>query len=178
MSDDLAAAVITDGCELVDCTLETVEGMTSAGRHHLEGQVIIVTAHFTFRHQHNLSVALPRTPIVGLIAVVLGKPKLSFRQERVSVRCDTKKSCSAVFTNQNQRRTMSVMRVVLMFIATGLLLVESGGVAKPAGTASIVSPAPVLTPSTTRVDFDTQLKPIFKSKCMPCHFNGGHELTN
>ena len=24
-----------------------------------------------------------------------------------------------------------------------------------------------------RVDFDTQLKPIFKSKCMPCHFSGG-----
>jgi len=68
---------------------------------------------------------------------------------------------------------MSVMRIVLMLVATGLLLIESGGVAKPAGTASIVSPAPVLTPSTTRVDFDTQLKPIFKSKCMPCHFNGG-----
>ena len=68
---------------------------------------------------------------------------------------------------------MTVMRIVLMLIATGLLLVESGGVAKPAGTASIVSPARVLTLSTTRVDFDTQLKPIFKSKCMPCHFEGG-----
>ena len=24
-----------------------------------------------------------------------------------------------------------------------------------------------------RVDFDTQLKPIFQAKCMPCHFSGG-----
>jgi hypothetical protein len=70
---------------------------------------------------------------------------------------------------------MGLMRIVLGLIATGLLLVESGGVVKPAGTTSIVSSARVLTPSTTkpRVDFDTQLKPIFKSKCMPCHFNGG-----
>jgi hypothetical protein len=49
------------------------------------------------------------------------------------------------------------MRMVLLFIAMGLLLVEWGGIAKPSA----------------RVDFDTQLKPIFKSKCMPCHFNGG-----
>src|SRR5215217_696180 len=93
----------------------------------------------------------------------------------MSVRCGTMKSCSAIFTNQNQRRTMGSMRIVLVLIATGLLLVESGGVAKPAGTNSIVSSALVLTPSTTkaRVDFDTQLKPILKSKCMPCHFNSG-----
>ena len=67
------------------------------------------------------------------------------------------------------------MRIVLVLIATGLLLVESGGVAKPAGPGNIVSSAPIVTSSTekARVDFDTQLKPIFKSKCMPCHFNGG-----
>ncbi len=67
------------------------------------------------------------------------------------------------------------MRIVLLLIATGLLLVESGGVAKPAGTANVVSSAAVSTssPAKARVDFDTQLKPIFKSKCMPCHFNGG-----
>jgi len=55
------------------------------------------------------------------------------------------------------------MRLVLVMIALALLLVESGGVVKPA------------TPSEpkARVDFDTQLKPIFQSKCMPCHFSGG-----
>jgi len=66
------------------------------------------------------------------------------------------------------------MRLLLVVIALALLLVESGGVATPARTTNA---APV-TPTTTselkaRVDFDTQLKPIFQSKCMPCHFSGG-----
>lgn len=27
--------------------------------------------------------------------------------------------------------------------------------------------------SNSRVDFDSQIKPILQSKCMPCHFSGG-----
>ena len=67
------------------------------------------------------------------------------------------------------------MRIVLLLIATGLLLVESGGIARPAAKAGIVSSALIANSSTAnaRVDFDSQLKPIFKSKCMPCHFSGG-----
>jgi hypothetical protein len=67
------------------------------------------------------------------------------------------------------------MRVVLILIATGLLLVEWGGFAKPAPPAGAVSSAAASTSSTAkaRIDFDSQLKPIFKSKCMPCHFSGG-----
>jgi hypothetical protein len=67
------------------------------------------------------------------------------------------------------------MRIVLLLIATGLLLLESGGIAKPSGAINAISSAAVTTSSTAkaRVDFDTQLKPIFQSKCMPCHFNGG-----
>ena len=67
------------------------------------------------------------------------------------------------------------MRIVLILIAAGLLLVESGGAARPAARTETVSSAKVSTTSTAkaRVDFDTQLKPIFKSKCMPCHFSGG-----
>ena len=66
------------------------------------------------------------------------------------------------------------MRLVLVVIALALLLVESGGVVRPVRTTNA---APVI-PATTsepkaRVDFDTQLKPIFQSKCMPCHFSGG-----
>lgn len=65
------------------------------------------------------------------------------------------------------------MRVVLVLIALGLLLIESGGVARPAegkvAAASVSLPAS----EKARVDFDSQVKPIFKSKCMPCHFNGG-----
>lgn len=67
------------------------------------------------------------------------------------------------------------MRVVLFLVAMVLLLVESGGVAKPARTvggitsaSAEVAPAPKVS-----VDFDTQVKPIFQSKCMPCHFSGG-----
>ena len=55
------------------------------------------------------------------------------------------------------------MRLVLVMIALALLLVESGGVVKPATSSE----------PKARVDFDTQLKPIFQSKCMPCHFSGG-----
>jgi hypothetical protein len=67
------------------------------------------------------------------------------------------------------------MRIVLGVISIGLLLVESGSVAKPARMPDVVVSANVSTSSAekARVDFDTQLKPIFKSKCMPCHFSGG-----
>lgn len=67
------------------------------------------------------------------------------------------------------------MRAVLFLVAMVLLLIESGGMAKPARTIAVVTsasaeaaPAPK-----ARVDFDTQVKPIFQSKCMPCHFSGG-----
>src|SRR5262245_38195392 len=67
------------------------------------------------------------------------------------------------------------MRIVLILIATAFLLIDVGGIAKRAGTTTIVSSASLTADSTTkaRVDFETQLKPIFKSKCMPCHFSGG-----
>lgn len=67
------------------------------------------------------------------------------------------------------------MRVLLLVIAVGLLLVESGTTAKPAGMITIgpSTTAPTASTPKAHVDFDSQLKPIFKSKCMPCHFNGG-----
>jgi|SRR6185503_18692834 len=64
------------------------------------------------------------------------------------------------------------MRIVLGVVAAGLLLVESGSIAKPARKTENVAPVTAST-AKARVDFDTQLKPIFKSKCMPCHFSGG-----
>ena len=67
------------------------------------------------------------------------------------------------------------MRIVLGLVAVVLVLVESGGAAKPSGMPNVTTPAKVSTISTAkaRVDFDTQIQPIFKSKCMPCHFTGG-----
>lgn len=64
------------------------------------------------------------------------------------------------------------MRVVLVLIALAFLLIEFGGAKLPAPT-TIVTAAAESTAVKPRVDFDTQLKPIFQSKCMPCHFSGG-----
>ena len=65
------------------------------------------------------------------------------------------------------------MRLVLFLFAMALVLFESGGVAKPARTVAAVTPAEAAPAPKARVDFDTQVKPIFQSKCMPCHFSGG-----
>ncbi|HKG48288.1 MAG TPA: hypothetical protein VKB02_16240 [Pyrinomonadaceae bacterium] len=66
------------------------------------------------------------------------------------------------------------MRIVLGVMAIALLLVEAGDVAKPVGTTPAASATvPASSAPKARVDFDTQLKPIFQSKCMPCHFTGG-----
>jgi hypothetical protein len=67
------------------------------------------------------------------------------------------------------------MRTLLVVIALGLLLVESGSMARPASPTVAASTSPVATSSRpkAKVDFDTQIQPIFKSKCMPCHFSGG-----
>lgn len=64
------------------------------------------------------------------------------------------------------------MRSVLLLIGIGLLLVELGGPVKSARMPVVASSATEPT-NKARVDFETQLKPIFQSKCMPCHFSGG-----
>ena len=69
------------------------------------------------------------------------------------------------------------MRVMLVVVAVALLLLESGGNAKPAYSTQrsiAVAPSSASTSApTARVDFDTQIKPMLQSKCMPCHFSGG-----
>lgn len=67
------------------------------------------------------------------------------------------------------------MRGLLVLISMGLLLIDFEGLSRAGKTAHAVSIAKVSTSaaSKARVDFETQLKPIFQSKCMPCHFNGG-----
>jgi hypothetical protein len=64
------------------------------------------------------------------------------------------------------------MRILLGVVAVSLLLVESGSFAKPARKTE-ASLNPLSATAKARVDFETQLKPIFQSKCMPCHFSGG-----
>jgi len=65
------------------------------------------------------------------------------------------------------------MRMVLGMVAVALLLVESGNIAKPARKMENLASVTTSTAAKARVDFETQLKPIFQSKCMPCHFSGG-----
>ena len=81
----------------------------------------------------------------------------------------------SIFTILRKRRNIESMRIVLGLVAVVLLLVESGGAAKPSGMTNVATPAKVSTSSAekARVDFDTQIQPIFKSNCMPCHFTGG-----
>lgn len=67
---------------------------------------------------------------------------------------------------------IGAMRMVLGVVAMALLLVESGGIIRPVRSTS-AAPATVPLAPKARVDFDTQLKPIFQAKCMPCHFSGG-----
>jgi hypothetical protein len=63
------------------------------------------------------------------------------------------------------------MRIVLSFVAMSLLLVESGTTSSTVAGLSL--PNYVSAASAPRIDFESELKPIFKSKCMPCHFEGG-----
>ena len=68
------------------------------------------------------------------------------------------------------------MRLVLLLIVAGFLVIDSAGDSRRAKLeVAVLSSAPTSTFSEAkaRVDFDTQLKPIFQSKCMPCHFSGG-----
>ena len=69
----------------------------------------------------------------------------------------------------------AAMRSLLVVIGMGLLLVESGGTVRSARLPEVVasSTVPASSAPKARVDFDTQLKPILQSKCMPCHFSGG-----
>lgn len=64
--------------------------------------------------------------------------------------------------------------VVLVFLLTLVVCIYSG--ARP--KAKIVSAARSVVPrekgnETPKVDFPTEIKPIFARRCQPCHFNGG-----
>lgn len=69
------------------------------------------------------------------------------------------------------------MRVTLVVVATALLLLETGGNARPAYTMAWSNPVAKSSTTTSapvaQVDFETQIKPMLQSKCMPCHFSGG-----
>ena len=72
------------------------------------------------------------------------------------------------------------MRVILVLLAVVLLLIEFGGGARSSANSNAVNPGALAKASVAKasvprahVDFDTQLKPMLQSTCMPCHFSGG-----
>jgi hypothetical protein len=62
---------------------------------------------------------------------------------------------------------------MLVVVAVALLLLESGSKARPAYTTREATRIAETSRPAARVDFDTQIKPMLQSKCMPCHFSGG-----
>jgi hypothetical protein len=79
------------------------------------------------------------------------------------------------------------MRTGILIVALAFLLYDLAGNRTSARASAPATPiatqfaplpsslaahtAPTISPA--RVDFDSQIKPIFQSKCMPCHFNSG-----
>ena len=67
------------------------------------------------------------------------------------------------------------MRTTILVLALALLLYGWMGHRTP-GNAAAFLPAEPTPSASSEVDFKTQIKPIFQSKCMPCHFSGGQDL--
>src|ERR1044072_5589366 len=71
-----------------------------------------------------------------------------------------------------------VMRVCVLLLALtltyGYRACSRANLYDAAPALSTVSaPEPAQPVSSTRVDFNTQVRPIFESRCTPCHFAGG-----
>ena len=64
------------------------------------------------------------------------------------------------------------MRMLVLLV---LLILTIFQVGQTVGSLSAPSSAAANSFSDTKppIDFDRQVKPIFQSKCMPCHFSGG-----
>lgn len=70
------------------------------------------------------------------------------------------------------------MRVAILILALALAagLTACNGLrpGDASAASSKVTPQPASSPTgSQRIDFATQIKPIFEARCQPCHFNGG-----
>lgn len=70
------------------------------------------------------------------------------------------------------------MRTTVLVLIAGLFLALGVGAYRHANTGSSSVAAQnfatlAFAPTAKKPDFDTQIKPIFQSRCMPCHFQGG-----
>ena len=73
------------------------------------------------------------------------------------------------------------MKVMVMIFAVACLITSLGcarigsgtWVSTTASASTSEKVAPASAPTTARVDFPTQIKPVLQAKCQPCHFSGG-----
>ena len=68
------------------------------------------------------------------------------------------------------------MRASILMLALFLILgVVACHRAMRASSSAVINNFATLSSASTaaKPDFDTQIKPIFQSRCMPCHFQGG-----
>jgi len=56
---------------------------------------------------------------------------------------------------------LSLLLIVVLVISAACNELRPHAIAAPAAKA------------VSKIDFDTQLKPIFEKRCQPCHFSGG-----
>ena len=71
-----------------------------------------------------------------------------------------------------------MIRMKARFLWTGLLALGAMacGYPRPMSSEHPASAAPAAVPSTVsshRVSFSTEIRPIFETRCQPCHFAGG-----
>jgi hypothetical protein len=75
------------------------------------------------------------------------------------------------------------MRTGVLVVALIFMLNDWGGQRHPVQSAAIANARSSggqlewSVSSNSRIDFDTQIKPILQSKCMPCHFSGGAQYV-
>ncbi|HWN08924.1 MAG TPA: hypothetical protein VNO50_06530 [Pyrinomonadaceae bacterium] len=69
------------------------------------------------------------------------------------------------------------MRTIILLLALAFLLYGWMGHRTQSNAAAFL-PDETATSASNQVDFETQIKPIFQSKCMPCHFSGGQMYSS
>lgn len=100
----------------------------------------------------------------------------------------------SLFTIRRSQRSIPAMRTGVLVIALVFMLNEWAGHRSPAlrsiatqnsalrtqdsflgskPISPLSASASAVPDSKVRVDFESQIKPILQSKCMPCHFSGG-----
>jgi hypothetical protein len=68
-------------------------------------------------------------------------------------------------------RAGALVLTLLFALGVGMCGRSQGGAVRI--TPSMLATSPLASTNPTKPDFDNEIKPILKSRCMPCHFQGG-----